>query len=208
MNRTTLIPAAALAAVLALAGCGDDDAGATDETRTAANGDEFNDADVAFATDMIPHHAQALAMVDLTQGRELDPEVQRLTEDIRAAQAPEIEQMVDWLTAWDEPVPETMRDHANSHDMGEGDGHDMEEMDDGDMPGMMSDEEMTELEDAPDADFQTMWLEMMIDHHEGAVEMARTEQEDGVFEPATELAESIETSQEKEIALMEGLLGS
>ncbi len=188
---------ATLATLLALAGCGDDEE-PTNETRTASNGDEFNDADVAFATDMIPHHAQALSMVDLTRGRPLDPDVERLVEDIRTAQAPEIELMTDWLTAWGEPVPETMRDHANAH----GDGA----ADMGDMPGMMSAEEMAELEDAPDGEFQDLFLEMMIAHHEGAVAMARTEQSDGHYKPAVDLAKAIESSQTEEIELMQGLL--
>ena len=75
---------------------------------------DHNDADVAFATDMIQHHAQALSMVDLTEGRTLDPEVKQLAEDIRATQAPEIEKMADWLQDWDEKVPATMRDHSNA----------------------------------------------------------------------------------------------
>jgi len=200
MTKKLFAVVAALATVLALAGCGGDDR-PTDETRTAASGDKFNDADVAFATGMIPHHAQALSMVDLTRDRELDPEVRQLAEDIRAAQAPEIEQMTGWLTAWDEPVPETMRDHANAH------GGDEMEMDSS-MPGMMSEEEMSELENAPDAEFQTMWLEMMTEHHQGAIEMAEAEQSEGAFEPAVELAETIESAQQAEIELMEDLLAS
>ena len=102
-----------------LAGCGDDgETEAAQAEQTASNGEVFNDADVDFATAMIPHHAQALVMVDLTLGRELSPEVQQLTEDIQAAQGPEIELMVDWLTQWDQPVPETMRDHTNAEDHG------------------------------------------------------------------------------------------
>jgi len=200
MTKKLFAVVAALATVLALAGCGGDDR-PTDETRTAANGDKFNDADVAFATGMIPHHAQALSMVDLTRDRELDPEVRQLAEDIRAAQAPEIEQMTGWLTAWDEPVPETMRDHANAH------GGDEMEMDSS-MPGMMSEEEMSELENAPDAEFQAMWLEMMTEHHQGAIEMAQAEQSEGAFAPAVELAETIESTQQAEIELMEDLLAS
>jgi uncharacterized protein (DUF305 family) len=187
----------ALAGLFALAGCGDDEAPA-DETRTASNGDEFNDADVAFATEMIQHHAQALSMVDLTLDRPLDPEVAALAEDVRAAQAPEIEEMTDWLTAWGEPVPETVRDHANAH----GDG----EMDMGDMPGMMSAEDMAALEAASDAEFQDLFLEMMIEHHEGAVDMAKDEQSDGHYAPAIDLAERIESSQTDEIELMQGLI--
>ncbi len=190
-----------LAATLALAACGGDaePADPPDAVRTAVNGDEFNNADVAFATDMIPHHAQALEMVDLTIGRELDPEVAGLAEEIRAAQGPEIEQLVDWLTAWDEPIPETARDHENA----DGDG----EMDMGDMPGMMSADEMTDLEEATGAAFEERWLEMMAEHHAGAIEMARAEQTDGAFAPAVSLAESIADSQEREVAAIEELLG-
>lgn len=193
---------AVLTAVLALSGCGEDGAANGGEIRTAANGDRFNDADVAFASDMIQHHAQALEMVDLTVGRELSPQITQLAEEIRAAQGPEIEQMVDWLTAWDEPVPETSRDHAHAH----GDGG-MEGLDQ-DMPGMMSEQQMTDLEEASGAEFETLWLEMMIQHHQGAIEMARVEQADGAFEPAVALAEDIETQQQEEIELMEDLRGS
>ncbi len=164
---------------------------------------------------MIQHHAQALAMVDLTVERSLDPEVQALAEAIRAAQGPEIETMTDWLTEWGEPVPATVRDHVNAEDDHGGDhGDDGEAGDDGehgddtgmDMPGMMSDEQMDELAAATDADFQDLFLEMMVEHHEGAIEMARTEQDDGRYPPAVALAEQIETAQAAEIETMEGLL--
>jgi uncharacterized protein (DUF305 family) len=71
----------------------------------------------------------------------------------------------------------------------------------------MSAEEMDELQDASDREFQEMWLEMMIEHHQGAVEMAQAQQEDGTFPEAVELAETIESSQEQEIETMERLLG-
>ena len=190
-----------LAALSVQAACGNDEAGTRPEAQTAANGDRFNDADVAFASDMIQHHAQALAMVDMTMGRRLDPDVQQLAEDIREAQGPEIEQMTDWLTDWDQPIPETLRDHSNAH--GEG-GMEM----DPDMPGMMSAEEMSDLEAAQGDEFQQMWLEMMIEHHEGAIEMAQTERSDGEFGRAVELAEQIESAQQDEISTMQNLLGS
>ena len=63
-----------------------------------------------------------------------------------------------------------------------------------------------DLEGASDAGFQERWLTMMIDHHEGAIEMARDEQDEGHFGPAIALAESIETSQAEEIELMEAML--
>ncbi|HEX8780862.1 MAG TPA: DUF305 domain-containing protein, partial [Nocardioides sp.] len=181
MTRKIISLVSLLVALFALTACGGQEDERPSATRTAANGDTFNDADVAFATDMVQHHAQALQMVDMTLGRDLDPEVARLADEIRAAQGPEIETMTDWLTDWDQPIPETSRDHANAH----GEGH--AEMD-GDMPGMMSADQMDELMKAPDTKFQEMWLEMMIEHHEGAVEMAQDQQEDGQYKPAVDLA--------------------
>jgi uncharacterized protein (DUF305 family) len=195
-----------------LAACGDDgDTKNATAEQTASNGDVFNDADIEFATAMIPHHAQALVMVDMTRGRELSGHMQQLTDQIQAAQGPEIEKMVDWLTAWDEPVPETMRDHVNAEDSDGMGGHDMGGMDDESdpgMPGMMTDEDLADLESAHGQEFEDMWLKMMIEHHEGAIEMAKDEQADGVFKPAINLAESIETSQQAEIDHMRELLAS
>jgi uncharacterized protein (DUF305 family) len=211
-TRTTRTRAlATVSLVLALGAgltaCGDDTSGATGSTAEVST-TEHNDADVAFASDMITHHAQALSMVDLTLDRPLDPEVQALAEDIRAAQAPEIETMADWLTSWGEKVPETMRDHANAgHDMGDM-SDTMDDMGHGDMPGMMTSEDMDAMENASDADFQDMWLEMMIEHHEGAVEMAETEQAEGRFKDAVDLAGQIIDAQTKEIDTMKGLLDS
>lgn len=203
---------AAAALATGLAACGDDDGSGPDTGSSAVSvpeGADFNEADVVFATDMVQHHAQALAMVDMTTGRDLDPEVAALVEQIRSAQAPEIEQMVDWLTAWDQPVPPTVNDHANAHaEDGTGmDGSGGMDMD-SDMPGMMSDAEMDALEEAPDASFQEEWLEMMVAHHEGAVEMAETEAAEGEDADAVALAESIVDSQGAEIEQMQALLGA
>lgn len=204
LTKKLTVLVAVTAALLALAGCGSNETDSHATTQTAPNGDEFNGADVSFATDMIPHHAQALQMAALTRGRSLDPEVASLTEDIRTAQAPEIETMTDWLTVWGKPIPAIPRDHANA---GHG-GMEGMEMSGDQMPGMMSSEELDELEEASDAEFQDLWLTMMIAHHEGAIEMAKAEQSDGTYQPAIDLAESIETSQQQEISHMQQLLGS
>lgn len=192
----------------ALASCSDDASEAAPEpsaVQTAPNGDVFNGADVQFATDMIPHHAQAIAMVTMTDGRALDPDLARLATGIRENQAPEVETMVDWLTDWDQEIPETSLDHANAGHGMDGMSH-MDGMDG--MPGMMSAEEMTGLAEASDAAFQDMWIEMMIAHHTGAIEMARAEQDSGEFAAAVALAESIESEQQAEIEELESLLGS
>lgn len=208
-NRTTRALGAltlTLSLGLSLSACGDD--ANSESTSTQVSTTEHNGTDVAFASDMLQHHAQALAMVDLTQGRTLDPEVQAIAEQIREAQAPEIETFTDWLTEWDEEVPATMRDHSNAdagHDSGDM-GDSMEGMDT-DMAGMMSADDMTALADAPGSEFQDMWLDMMVEHHTGAVEMATTEIDDGQYKPAIDLADDIITSQTAEIETMNGLLG-
>lgn len=204
-NRTTrALGATALTFTLALSAvaCGTDDPAS--DTSTQVSTTEHNDADVAFASDMLQHHAQALSMVDLTMERPLDPEVQQLAERIREAQAPEIQTFSGWLTDWDEEIPETVRDHANAH--GDDDGGDSGDTGT-DVPGMMSGDDMAALEDAGDAEFGDLWLEMMVEHHEGAVAMARTEEADGQFKAAVKLAKDIQTSQADEIDTMNNLLG-
>lgn len=195
MRYQRALAATAAALTLTLAGCS--------SSESSAGGSGHNDADVDFASDMIQHHAQALEMVDLTLGRELDPEVVTLTEEIRAAQAPEIEKMADWLEDWDQPVPETSRDHANAHAQEHGESVEM----DTDMPGMLSAKELESLEGASGPEFQNMWLEMMIEHHEGAVEMAEAQVEEGSNAKAVALAEDIISTQEREISTMQDLLG-
>ena len=194
---------ALLSPILSACGADEDSAGRPAALRTAANGDVFNQADVDFAQQMIPHHAQAVEMVDLTRNHTLDPVVRRLTEQIRDAQVPEIQTMVAWLDDWDEKVPPTSTDHAHA-DMGgmKGMGHGGDAL-----PGMMSAEDMEKLGDAEDPAFQEMWLTMMIAHHEGAIEMAQEEIADGAFGPALDLARNIQRSQQQEVDTMRSLLG-
>ncbi len=189
--RRALVSSALL--ISTLAGCGAEDGG---------SGRAFNDADVEFASEMVQHHAQALQMVDLTLGRDLDPSVAELAEEIRAAQTPEIEKLVDWLEDWDQPVPETSRDHANAHSEGHGD----EATTGDDLPGMMTAEEMARLESASAAEFEDLWLAMMIEHHEGAIAMAEQEIDEGASDRAVALAERIVTDQQQEVATMRDLL--
>ena len=179
------------------------DRGAIDDTGGEGEEASHNEADVAFAQMMIPHHEQAVEMSQLAPDRAEDEQVLELAEQIEAAQAPEIEEMTGWLEDWGEEV--------GGHDMDDMDseeGEDMGDMDmdDSSMPGMMSDEEMTELEGLSGAEFDVMFLEMMTAHHEGALEMAETEIADGEFPDAIALAETIIESQEAEIEEMEGLL--
>jgi len=194
--------------LLTLAACGNTESTTTPEPSpsTAA---AHNSADVDFASQMIPHHQQALRMVEITRGRTLSPEMKKLTEDIEAAQGPEIRLMQGWLKAWDEPAPESTDGGGMGGMQGpDGDSSDMPGMngDSSDMPGMMTDQQLGDLKGTQGSGFETMWLQMMIRHHEGAITMAKDEQRQGSYGPALKLAKSIETSQQAEIDHMRELL--
>ena len=191
--RRTLGALAAIALLLA-AGCSDDDPTAADDAGHDAG---HNAADVSFATQMIPHHDQALRMVAMTEGRDLSPDFEQLTSHIHDAQQPEIETMTAWLEEWGEDVPSG---HAHHHGM------DMSGLEG--TAGMMSEEDLADLDAAAPSTFEQMWLRMMIEHHEGAIEMARTEIAEGEYGPAVDLAESIVESQTHEIEEMRAMLGA
>jgi uncharacterized protein (DUF305 family) len=181
--RTRLITSiGAIAAAALLAACGGD---------AATSAEDHNAADVTFATEMIPHHRQAVGMAEMAVTRAESPEVLRLAEEIAGAQEPEIETMSGWLEEWGEPLPDEMGG-----------------MDMGGMPGMMSEEQMQGLEEAEGRSFDEMFLEMMIEHHTGAIQMAQTEQSEGLYPEAIELAEQIESAQRDEIETMQELTGT
>ncbi|MFD5430136.1 DUF305 domain-containing protein [Streptomyces sp. NPDC127084] len=207
IHRAIAVATAGTAA-LVLAACGSadqDSAGHTGHSpalpsvstaRSTAPG-SHGDADVAFAQGMIPHHRQAVEMAELAASRAGSAEVKQLAEEIRKAQAPEIETLSGWLTAWGEQVPaDGAMDHS-AHSRQSGGGAD----------GMMTDEEMDALGKSSGAAFDTAFMELMIKHHQGAVAMAGTEQAEGAYEPAKEMAEGIVTSQTAEITRMRKLLG-
>lgn len=206
--NTRLAPTAAavtLAAGLLLGACSSStDHSSMNTPSTAAGGTapsipadaEFNATDVGFAQGMIPHHAQAIVMADMALAQTTNPDVTQLATQIKAAQGPEIEQLTTWLQSWAQPAPDT----------GDSVDHSMDGMDGMMMSGMMSDADMASLENATGADFDTMWLEMMIQHHEGAISMARDEVTGGKYAATKSLAESIVTSQLEEIDTMSKLL--
>ena len=190
---------ASSALVVLLAACGAPHAsspastGGSATSSSVASVANVSDADVSFAQLMIPHHQQAVEMADLALSRKTSPEVKQLAEQIKAAQGPEIEMMSTWLEGWGAPMA-MGEDHS---------GHDMGGMD---MSGMMSDDDMQALADAQGAEFDRMWLEMMIAHHQGAISMA--EQVKGASSNAdvTSLAGAVMTGQAEEIDTMQKLL--
>lgn len=156
-----------------------------------------NDADVMFATMMIPHHQQAIEMSDILLAKTgIAAQVQDLATKIKAAQAPEITQMSGWLTGWG----------ANPSATGMGGMPGMPGMSGGD--GMMSQADMDAFKNADGAQAQKMFLTGMIAHHQGAVAMAQTELSQGQNTGAKKLAQAIIDAQNAEITQMQQLLGT
>jgi len=194
--RNTLVIASVLATALTLSACsttitmgGMGDGGATKSAAETG----FNDADTNFATGMVPHHEQAVAMADMILVKEgIDPRVTDLAKRIKAAQGPEITEMTAWLTTWGTPV----------HSMAGMSG--MSGMD----SGMMSDDDMAALGVAKGNDASKLFLQQMTTHHQGAITMAKTEISDGKNAGAITLAKAILTGQSAEIAEMASILST
>lgn len=192
MRKTLAAVALLVTAGLTLTACGEDtDSDATNNDSSSAS----NDADVTFAQQMISHHEQAVEMAQMAQGRASSEEVLSLAEDIEAAQGPEIETLQGWLETWGEEVPASGMEHGDmGHDSG------------GTMSGMMDEEQMSDLMAASGTDWDQMFLEMMTEHHEGAIEMAQVEVDQGENPDAVALAEKIISDQQAEITQMQQLL--
>lgn len=137
---------------------------------------------------MIPHHEQAIEMSDIVLANDgLDPQIAELAEQIKNAQGPEIERMLGWLDDWGVQY----------------DADTMAGMDHGAMDGMMSAEDLTAADAAAAGG---LFLEQMIMHHEGAVDMARAALKDGQNPEVLTLAQQVIDDQSAEIAVMQELL--
>ncbi len=156
---------------------------------SASSAAAHNDSDVAFATQMIPHHQQAVEMADILLAKTgVDPRVIDLAKQIKAAQDPEIVTMTGWLKAWGQPSPAPMDGMA--------------------MNGMMSQADMDALKNASGADSSKLFLQQMTQHHQGAIDMANEELTSGKDADALALAKKIIAAQTAEIATMKDLLAS
>lgn len=218
MPKPRPCPSALIAAVLAaaLAGCGASDdvaapaasveftAGSApvvipgspgEPTRTVAPGEtgsienpgRWNEADVEFVTRMVPHHAQALEMAALAPERSTNPQVLSLAERITAAQGPEIDAMQGWLAA--QGLPAADPDDHGHHGM----------------QGMVDEAGMLQLRAAQGEEFDRLFLELMTEHHEGAIAMAG-EAGDATNPVVTDLAADVSVGQQVEIERMAELL--
>ena len=194
--RTAATAALTLAAAITLAGCagttGPDSMPGMDHGNSSAMSApdaDFNDADVMFAQMMIPHHEQAVEMSDMILAKDgVDEGVITLAEDIKSAQQPEIDQLQEWLDGW-----------GADSDTGS-----MGGMDHG--GGVMSEDDMAALDSATGAEASRLFLEQMTMHHEGAIDMAQDEVDNGQNPDAIAMAQTIIDTQTAEIATMQELL--
>ncbi|MFD8009205.1 DUF305 domain-containing protein [Streptomyces sp. NPDC058955] len=198
-TRTLGLAGAVTAAALLLAACGNDDTmsgmdhGGATASATASGpssvapsaAGSFNDADVMFAQMMIPHHEQALEMAKLADGRAEDDGIKKIVAAVEKAQDPEIQKMKAWLKGWGKPESAGMG-HA--------------------MAGMMSEQDMKNLAAVKGKDFDRTFAELMIAHHEGAVEMAKDEQKNGANAEAKALADEVVRAQTAEITELRTIL--
>ncbi len=195
----------ASATTLTLAACGSSKTSGVDSMSTSGGSapaasasssmsDSHNQADLAFATGMIPHHGQAIDMADMAVKKATNSQVKQLGIQIKAAQDPEISTMSGWLKEWDAPVPSAS---MPGMDMGGTS-----------MNGMMSADEMKQLGATTGTAFDKLWVQMMIKHHQGAIAMAKTELASGQYPQAKALAQSISNSQAKEVTTMQSLLSA
>lgn len=155
MNR---IAAASL--ILVLAGCA---SGPTPPPRSAVPPIPHVQADTDFMQGMIPHHAQAVLMAGWAESHGARPDVALLCRRIVVAQTDEIGLMQRWLADKGEDVPAA----DATHHMMKMEGMDMEVL----MPGMLTDEQLAGLDAARGAEWDRLFLEYMIMHHEGALSM-------------------------------------
>lgn len=154
---------------------------------------EHVEADVTFMLDMIDHHSQALVMTGYVDERTDDRDIRLLAERMEVSQEDEIDQMAQWLQDRAQPLRE------NGHDS-HGAGHEM--------PGMLTEQQLAELKAATGDAFDRLFLEYMIQHHEGALQMVQElYRAGGGQEPGIgQFAAHVEGDQGIEIARMESML--
>lgn len=172
-------------------------------------GPKYSPTDVKFMQGMISHHAQALAMTALVPARTTRGDIRLLAERIEASQKDEIALMKRWLADRHEPVqdigPQHQHDHASGHDMAMSNMEMLGTL----MPGMLTPEQLSQLASKESAEFDRLFLEDMIRHHEGALVMVASllgtngaAQEPEIFR----FASDIDADQRAEIRRMRALL--
>jgi uncharacterized protein (DUF305 family) len=182
------------APVVQLGGPGDTNRVLSSEEISELDGPGYTDADIAFVHAMIAHHEQALEMTALVGARAERKDLDLLAERMDVSQRDEITQLETWLTDRNESVDLEGGAHVAHDEL---------------MPGMLTADEFAQLESSRGTDFDRLFLQYMIRHHEGAVEMVERllTGEGGGQEPQLfQLSQHIELDQQVEIARMKQVL--
>lgn len=155
---------------------------------------KHTEADSQFMLDMVQHHDQAIVMTGLVDDRTENRDIRLLAERMQVSQEGEMDLMTQWLQ--DRVVPLT--DGHGGHDAGH------------EMPGMLTDEQLARLEAADGAEFERLFLESMIQHHQGALQMVSRLYADGGGHESEidQFARHVESDQGVEIARMQQLLAA
>lgn len=169
---------AAMLAVLAVA---------TVACKSKEEAKKHNEEDVAFVQAMIPHSEQAIHMAELADEHANSPDVKKLASTIKTKQEEEIKTMETLLHEWGQQKEGGHGEHAQS-------------------PGMLSDQELKELEETEGVAFDKLFLEQMIEHHEGAIHMAEEAEHKGENKEVKKLAAEIVRGNETTITDMEEML--
>lgn len=201
MNRTLrrlAVAGSGLLATALLAACGahtqgevtsHDASGHASGSASESGQATFNTADVEFARNMITHDRQTAEMVQTAETRAENAQVKDLVARIKQAQEPEIALLSDLLRQWGQAPPPAASGSAG-----------------GGIPGMITDQEMKDLMAASGRDFDRKFLQLMIRHQQGAIEMAIAEQQEGENPRAKQVAGTVATDRAAEIRQMEDLL--
>ncbi|MDT0327827.1 DUF305 domain-containing protein [Nocardiopsis lambiniae] len=161
-------------------------------------------ADAGFLRDMSVHHNQAVDMSMIVLDKTDDAELRVIATDMARTQQAQVGMMQGWLRAWDLPIrgPEApmswMAGSGHEHG-GEGEAPET-------MPGLATSEQIVDLEEAEGVEAEVLFLELMIAHHLGGIEMAEVEVELGREEMVVGFAQGMINAQTTEVELMEGML--
>lgn len=181
---------AALTTAVVLSACSGSSTGHSPTVSHSKQPATHNLADVAFATGMMPHHQQGVDLSTPVPGHTGNPELIKLASGIAANQQQEIQTLKGFLTQWSAQPDADTRGPA---DMA--------------MTGMVDDATMTKLASLQGAEYDKLWLQSMIGHHQGAIDMAKAEITNGVNTDAITLAKKMVSTQQGEIDQMKKMLG-
>jgi uncharacterized protein (DUF305 family) len=191
-KRALALPALLMAAAVGLGACSDS-GGSSPQSSAAfvakpAEG-PHNQADVDYGVAMFPHRVQTLQLADLALARTKNDKVKAIANQAKDGTSKEVATFGAYLTGWKTAVPSGTDGHSGGE-------------------GVLSQQEISQLENAPEAQFDKLWLTAMIKHNQGAVKASQALISAGQNPSNKQLAASIVTKESEEIKSIQDALGS